>query len=73
MKPAFEEHRVDQALEKSADVIKHPSGGYGASSWAEAHGKGVVEALEELQERMRGHNLSLQQGRFPRPSTRHGS
>jgi hypothetical protein len=26
MKPAFEEHRVDQALEKSADVIKHPSG-----------------------------------------------
>jgi hypothetical protein len=65
MKPAFEEHRVDQALEKIAEVIHQQSGGYGAPSWAEAHGKDVVEALEQLEERMRARNLSLQQGGFP--------
>ncbi len=74
MKPAFEEHRMDQALEKIADVIHHSSGGYGALSWAGVHGKDVVEALEQLEERMRARNLSLQQGaRFQRPSTRRGS
>lgn len=39
MKAAFEEHRVDQALGRISDVLHQPSGGYGAPSWAEAHGK----------------------------------
>ena len=65
MKPAFEEHRVDQALAEIADVIHHRSGGYGAPSWAEAHGKDLVEALEQLGERMRTQNMTLQQGAFP--------
>ncbi len=45
MKPVFEEHGVDQALEKIAEAILHPSGGYGAPSWAETNGKDVVEML----------------------------
>jgi hypothetical protein len=65
MKPAFEEHRVDQALEKIEDVLESPSGGYGAPSWAEAHGKDLVEALEQLQEHMRARHMSLQQGALP--------
>ena len=65
MKPAFEEHRVDQALNKIGDVLQQPSGGYGAPSWAEAHGKDLVEALEELEKRMRAHHMMLQRGVFP--------
>lgn len=65
MKPAFEEHKVDQALGKIGDVLHQPSGGYGAPSWAEAHGKDLVEALQELGERMRAHDMMLQRGAFP--------
>jgi hypothetical protein len=65
MKPAFEEHRVDQALEKIDDVLKSQSVGHGAPSWAEAHGKDLVEALQQLQERTRARHMSLQQGALP--------
>jgi hypothetical protein len=65
MKPSFEEHRVDQALEKIEDALKSPSGGYGAPSWAEGHGKDLVEALEQLQERMRARHMSLHEGALP--------
>lgn len=66
MKPAFEEYKVDQALGKIAEVIRQPSGGHGAPSWAEATSKDVVAALEQLQERMRAQHISLQHGAFPR-------
>jgi len=65
MKPAFEEHRVDQALNKIGNVLQQPSGGYGAPSSAEAHGKDLVEALEQLEKRMRAHHMMLQRGVFP--------
>lgn len=65
MKPAFEKHRIDQALDKIGDVLQQPGGGYGAPSWAEAHGKDLVEGLEELEERMRAHHVMLQRGAFP--------
>lgn len=65
MKAAFEEHRVDQAMAEIADVIHRRSGGYGAPSWAEAHGKDLVEALEQLGERMRTRSMTVQQGAFP--------
>ncbi|HEV2696787.1 MAG TPA: hypothetical protein VGU90_02270 [Terriglobales bacterium] len=65
MKPAFEEHSVDQALGKISDVLHHPSGGYGAPSWAEAHGKDLLEALEQLKGRMRARHMNLQHGAFP--------
>jgi hypothetical protein len=65
MKPAFEEHGMDQALEKTRDALHHRSGGFGAPSWAEAHAKDLVEALEELERRMRAQHVSLQRGAFP--------
>jgi len=65
MKPAFEEHRIDQALAKISDVMHHPSGGYGAPSWAETYSQQIVQALEELERRMRAHHMNLQHGSFP--------
>ncbi|HEU5335551.1 MAG TPA: hypothetical protein VFU27_06285 [Terriglobales bacterium] len=65
MRPAFEEHKVDQALEELGRVLREPSGGYGAPSWAVSHGNDVVNALEELEERMRSRHMSLQHGAFP--------
>jgi hypothetical protein len=44
----LEEQRVDQALEKIAEVIHHPSGGYGAPSWAEA----LMKELEILDQKL---------------------
>jgi hypothetical protein len=65
MKPAFEDHNVDASLGKIADVLQQPSGGYGAPSWAVANAKDVVEALEQLRDRMRASDMSLQHGAFP--------
>ena len=65
MKPAFEERRVDQALEKISEVLHQPSGGYGAPSWAEAHGNDLVEGLEQLEARMRARHMNLQHGVLP--------
>lgn len=65
MKPAFEKHKVDQALAELGKVLRQPSGGYGAPSWAVGHAKDVVKALEELEERMRSRHMTVQQGAFP--------
>lgn len=65
MKTAFEEHKVDQALGKISDVLGDTSGGYGAPSWAEAHGQDLVDALEQLEQRMRARHMNLQHGAFP--------
>lgn len=65
MKPAFEEHRIEQALEKVGAALHHARGGFGAPSWAEADGKDIVTGLEELGERMRAQHVSLQNGAFP--------
>ena len=65
MKPAFEEHKVDQALAELGRVLRQPSGGYGMPSWAVGHAKDVVKALEDLEERMRSRHMTLQQGVFP--------
>ena len=65
MKCAFEEHRVDETLEKMKEVLHQPSGGHGAPSWAEADANELVEALEQLEERMRRVHVMLQRGAFP--------
>lgn len=65
MKTVLEEHKVDQALAELGKVLRQPSGGYGAPSWAVTHASDVVKALEELKERMRTHHMTLQQGAFP--------
>lgn len=65
MKPVFEEHKVDQALAELGNVLRKPSGGYGAPSWAAGHAQGIVKALEELEERMRARHMTVQEGVFP--------
>lgn len=65
MKPAFEEHKVDQALAELGKVLRQPSGGYGVPSWAVGHAKDIVAALEELEGRMRSRHMTVQQGEFP--------
>lgn len=65
MKPVFEDHNTDAAMGKIAEVLQESSGGYGAPSWAEANAKELVEALEQLRERMRASHMNLQHGAFP--------
>ena len=65
MKPAFEDHNTDVAMGRIAEVLQESSGGYGAPSWAEANAKEVVEALEQVRERMRASHMNLQHGDFP--------
>jgi hypothetical protein len=65
MKPAFEEHKVDQALAELGKVLGKPSGGYGVPSWAVGHANDIVRALEEVKERMRLRHMTLRHGAFP--------